>query len=307
MAIDDATAAMLGNIAAQGGPPLHELAPADMRAMGAAFAALAGPPLDMNDVSDTSHGDIALRVLRPVATPVGVIVWFHGGGWTFGNIDDADPVARRLAAATRCTVVVVDYRLAPEHPHPAAADDAIAATAWAIEHLGELASAGAPLLVGGDSAGGNLAAVVTHHACAAGWSLAGQVLVQPVTDCDFDTASYTDPDNQLVLDRNAMQRFWDFYVPDASKRTDPTASPLRATDFAGLPAAVVVTSEHDPLRDDGEAYAARLTAAGVPVDHRRFEGQMHGFFLFPLALPVADDALAFVADFVTRTTSAAAA
>jgi acetyl esterase len=306
MAIDDATAAMLGNIAAQGGPPLHELAPADMRAMGAAFAALAGAPLDMHEVSDTSVGDIALRVLRPVARPAGVIVWFHGGGWTFGNIEDADPVARRLAAATQCTVVVVEYRLAPEHPHPAAADDAIAATKWAIDHVGELATSSAPILVGGDSAGGNLAAVVTHHARAAGWSLAGQVLVQPITDCDFDTTSYSDPDNQLVLDRDAMRTFWGYYVPDAAKRTNPTASPLRATDFAGLPPAVVVTSEHDPLRDDGEAYAARLTAAGVSVAHRRFEGQMHGFFLFPVALPVADDALAFVADFVTRITGAAA-
>ena len=193
--------------------------------------------------------------------------------------------ARKLAERTSCTVVLVDYRLAPEHRYPVAVDDSYAALEWVGEHAGEMARPGAPLFVAGDSAGGNLAAVMALRSRDRGGPpIAAQILIYPVTDADFERPSYTDPGNQLLLTREAMAWFWDHYVPDASRRVEPDASPLRAADLAGLPPAVVLTAEHDVLRDEGEAYAERLEAAGVPVNFQRHEGQTHGFFTL-LMLP----------------------
>ena len=189
-----------------------------------------------------------------------MIVYLHGGGWATGSLDEYDTLARKLAERTGCAVVLVDYRLAPEHPFPAAADDVWVAVQWAGSHLEQLAGKRVPLLVAGDSAGGNLAAVVVQRAHAhKGPPIAMQVLIYPVTDCVMETASYLDPANQLLVTRDSVRWFWDLYVPDAARREHPSVSPMRAVDLSGLPPAVVLTAEYDVVRDEGEAYAARLT------------------------------------------------
>jgi acetyl esterase len=203
-----------------------------------------------------------------------------------GEIAHADTLGRKLAERSSCAVVLVDYRLAPEHRYPTAVDDCWAGLQWTAANLAEITGrADAPLIVAGDSAGGNLAAIMALRARDAGGpEIALQVLVYPVTDADFDRPSYVDPENQLLLTRGAMVWFWDHYVPDAARRQEPDAAPLRAASLEGLPPAVVLTAEHDVLRDEGEAYAERLREAGVPVDFRRHEGQTHGFFTI-LLLP----------------------
>ena len=290
MAIDVATQALLGQMAEQGAKPLHEMTPAEARALADGMGALAGPAPAMRSVTDhqvpVEGGEITVRVLVPPQRPHGLIVYLHGGGWVIGGLDDYGTLCRKLAERTSCAVVQVDYRLAPEHRYPAAADDCYAATVWAAEHLAEITGRDdVPLIVAGDSAGGNLSAVVALRARDRnGPHIALQVLIYPVTDADFDRPSYHEPENQTLLTREAMVWFWDHYAPDVARRAEPDASPLRAASLAGLPPAVVLTAEHDVLRDEGEAYADRLREAGVPVDFRRHPGQMHGFFTL-LLLP----------------------
>ncbi len=247
-----------------------------------------------------SGGFVPVRILVPVARPRGVLVYYHGGGWVIGGLADFDKLGRQLAQRTGCAVLLVDYRLAPEYRFPTAVDDAWAALRWADEHRAELTGTGeqgaqAPLIVAGDSAGGNLTAIMALRARAAGGPpVALQVLVYPVTDCDLDSTSYRDPANQLMVSRDSMAWFWDHYAPDTEARLHPDASPLRSASFAGLPPAVILTAEHDVLRDEGELYATRLVKAGVPVRHRRFAGQMHGFFTLVDALPGAVAGLDYV-------------
>ena len=291
MALDHATRRILEELAAGGGKPLHEGTPEEARELSASFAAMAGPAPRMARAEDATvtaadGAAIPLRILVPPQGARGVLVYYHGGGWVIGTIDEFDTMARKLAERTSCAVVLVGYRLAPEHRYPTAVDDSYAALTWVGEHLADIAGdADVPLIVAGDSAGGNLAAVMAQRSRDRGGpAIALQVLIYPVTDADFDRPSYTDPDNQLLLTRDAMMWFWDHYVPDAAQRHHPDASPLRAGSLAGLPPAVVLTAEHDVLRDEGEDYAARLREAGVPVDARRHEGQTHGFFTI-LLLP----------------------
>jgi acetyl esterase len=284
MTLDVATAALLEQMAAAGGKALHECTPAEARAFGEAFAALAGPAPVMARAEDhmvaVDGGQIPVRVLVPPQGARGVIVYLHGGGWVIGTIDEYDTLARKLAERTSCAVVLVEYRLAPEHRYPVAVDDCYAALEWVADNAEQIAGRpGVPLIVAGDSAGGNLTAVMAQRSRDRnGPTIDLQVLVYPVTDVDFDRASYTAADNQLILTREAMVWFWDHYVPDAGRRNEPDASPLRAASLAGLAPAVVLTAEHDVLRDEGEAYAEALAAAGVPVDFRRHDGQTHGFF-----------------------------
>jgi acetyl esterase len=213
-----------------------------------------------------------------------------------GASDGAEPLAATLATRLRAAVVSVGYRLAPEHRFPVAADDSWAALDWAAQRVTDIAGGPVPLVVAGDSAGGNLAAVVARRARDAGGPhLASQVLLYPVTDADFHTPSYTDPESQLLLTRESMAWFWEHYVPDPASRSHPDASPLRAADLSGLAPAIVVTAEHDPLRDEGEAYAAALAAAGVPVAVRRFAGQIHGFVAMVGVLPGSEDGIGYVA------------
>ncbi len=289
MTLDFATAELLAQMAEGGGKPLHESSVEEARALGAGLSDMNGPAPAMFRVEErrlaVPGGEAPLRILAPLEQPAGVIVYYHGGGWVIGSIDESDTVARKLAERTSCAVVLVDYRLAPEHRYPVAVDDSYAALEWVGEHLAEIAGPGAPLFVAGDSAGGNLAAVMALRSRDRGGpAIAAQILIYPVTDADFDRPSYTDPGNQVLLTREAMVWFWDHYTPDAARRLEADASPLRAADLAGLPPAVVLTAEHDVLRDEGEAYAERLREAGVAVNFMRHEGQMHGFFTL-LMLP----------------------
>jgi acetyl esterase len=205
-------------------------------------------------------------------------------------------LAAAAAAGTGCAVVLVGYRLAPEYRYPTAVDDSLAALAWSVDHRTAIAGASVPVVVAGDSAGGNLAAVVARRARSNGGPrISLQVLVYPVTDCDLGTTSYTDPDNQLILNTQSMACFWDHYLPDPGARLHPDASPLRDPVLTNLPPAVIITAEHDVLRDEGELYATRLVKAGVPVVFRRFGGQLHGFFGYVGVLPAADAAIGFIA------------
>jgi acetyl esterase len=304
MALDEATVTLLAQLASTGTGPLHELTPAEARGAVAALRGQAGPGPEMARVQDArvraAGGSFPIRVLHPVSQPRGVIVYFHGGGWVLGSIDDTDLLGRELARRTGCAVVLPGYRLAPEYRYPTAVQDSQAALRWAADHLADIADGPVPLIVAGDSAGGNLAAIAARAARVTGPPVAAQVLVYPVTDCDFATTSYADPANQLLVSRDSMIWFWDHYAPDRAARLHPDASPLRAPDLSGLPPAVVLTAEHDVLRDEGELYATRLLKAGVPVTHRRFDGQMHGFFTMPGVLPGSSAALDFVASALDR-------
>jgi len=303
MALDEATTAFLAQAAEAGGKPLHEMTPTEVRAMGAAMADVMGPGPEVGEVRDipvdVAGGRITVRSYRPTGEPRAAVVYFHGGGWVTGALDEFDALMRQLVDRAGATVLAVDYRLAPEHPYPTAAEDAWAALRWADEHLADVGPR-VPLVVAGDSAGGNLAAIVARRSVVEGGPrVALQILAYPVTDAALDTASYTDPANQLLVSRESMIWFWDHYCPP-ELRSNPDASPLRADDLAGLPPAVVLTAEHDPLRDEGEAYAAKLAAAGVEVEARRFDGQMHGFFTMVNLLPGAALGMDYVVEHLDR-------
>jgi acetyl esterase len=284
MALDRATTALLEQMAAAGGKPISESTPEEARALGAGIAALAGPPARMSRIENhevpVDGGTITCRVLVPVQQARGVIVYYHGGGWVIGNIDEFETLGTKLAERASCAVVLVNYRKAPEHRYPVAADDSYAALEWTAANLASIAGrADVPLIVAGDSAGGNLSAVMALRARDRnGPKIALQVLIYPVTGADFTTGSYVDPENQTLLTKDGMVWFWDHYAPDPAIRNEPDASPIMAADLSGLPPAVVITAEHDVLRDEGEAYAERLRAAGVPVDFKRYPGQIHAFF-----------------------------
>jgi acetyl esterase len=232
-------------------------------------------------VADHHAGSVPVRLYVPEAaeTPGPLLVYFHGGGWVQGSVATHDAGCRLLAHHSGVRVLSVDYRLAPEHPYPAAVEDAIAAYAWAAEHAARLGADPARLAVGGDSAGGNLAAVVALAARDDERlpDAVFQLLLYPVTDVAEKSASYRSFATGYVLTESGMDWFTDKYLPDAALRAEPQASPLRATDLTGLPPAYVASCIPDVLRDEGEAYAARLRAAGVPVATQRHD-QVHGFF-----------------------------
>ena len=211
---------------------MHERTPADARAYRAELAALNGPAPSMARSEDhtieRSDGSFQVRVLVPVEPPAGVVVYYHGGGWVVGSIDESETLGRKLAERTSCAVVLVDYRLAPEHPYPVAVDDSYAALEWTAEHMQEIAGREVPLFVAGDSAGGNLSAVMALRARDRnGPQIAMQVLIYPVTDANFDRPSYTDPENQLLLTRDSMIWFFDHYIPGclAAQRTGGLSAP----------------------------------------------------------------------------------
>jgi acetyl esterase len=243
---------------------------------------------------DGADGDLALRVYRPEAdAPTGVLVYFHGGGWVIGDLDSHDETCRRLCRGAGVTVVSVHYRRAPETTFPGAAEDCFAATAWVADHAAELGVDEKRIAVGGDSAGGNLAAAVALMARDRGGpALRFQLLIYPVTAADFETTSYRENGEGYLLSRRAMQWFWDQYVPDLDQRGVPYAAPLAAPSLAGLPPALVQTAEYDPLRDEGEAFAAALRRDGVPVTATRYDGLIHGFFGMQEAVAAARPALA---------------
>ena len=306
MTLDIASTAFLAQSATSGAPALHEVSPDEARLMYTGMASLSheGPHMaSMEEVAipTTDGATIRAHVLTPKGTPKSVIVYYHGGGWVIGNIDDYLTVGRHLAARTQSVVVLAGYRLAPEHTFPTAPNDCWDALKWVDQNVEKLAGRRVPLIVAGDSAGGNLAAVVANRAKQEGGpTLSLQVLVYPVTDGAMDTGSHKDPANQLMLSYDTMSWFWDHYAPDKQQRLDPAASPLRADDLSGVAPAVVLTAQYDVLCDEGEAYADKLEAAGVPVVRKRFDRQMHGFFTMHDVLPGATKALNYVGEQIDR-------
>jgi acetyl esterase len=257
-------------------------------------------PDPVHEVRDLSvpvpGGTVATRLFRPeAARDLPLVVYFHGGAWVFCDLDTHEPLCRTLARVSGCVVVSVDYRLAPEHPFPMPLEDCYHATHWLAQHAGELGVDATRLAVAGDSAGGNLAAGVTRLARARGLAICYQALIYPVTDASFEHASWREFGHGYLLERDVMEWAWECYVPDAARRDDPLASPLNANDCAGLPPATIITADHDPLRDEGEAYGARLRESGVTVMLRRYLGVVHGFASLPSASPSATRALADVA------------
>jgi acetyl esterase len=250
-----------------------------------------GEPDEVDQVEDRMipgpAGPLRLRIYSPRSdAPLPGLVWLHGGGWVVGSLDSHDGLCRALAARTPCVVVAVDYRLAPEHPFPAGLEDAWAATVWTAGEAEALGIDPARVAVGGDSSGGNLAAVVALRARDRGVPLALQVLVYPVADSDLDRPSYSEHGIGLNLSTAKMEWYWGLYMHGADA-AHPDASPLRAEELAGVAPALVLTAEHDILRSEGEAYAARLAEAGVPVTCTGYEGMIHGFIRMPA---LVDDA-----------------
>jgi acetyl esterase len=224
----------------------------------------------------SSSGNLGSTSTRPESHPI--VVFFHGGGWVLGSITSHDALCRRLCNQSACIVVSVEYRLAPEHKYPAAVDDSFAATEWIAGHASELGGDPERVAVAGDSAGANLAAVVALRARQRGLpKLACQVLIYPITDYMPDFESYRTNGGGYFLTTETVAWFWQLYLNDPSEGRHVDASPLRAEDFAGLPPAVVLVAEFDPLRDEGLAYADRLESAGVPVERITCMGMIHGF------------------------------
>ncbi|HEX4811713.1 MAG TPA: alpha/beta hydrolase [Nonomuraea sp.] len=267
----------------------------DMRAQDA-MAAHRGPLTKLPFVRDEVAEDVPIRIYRadPGDGRLPVLVYFHGGGWVFGSVKRNDAVGRDLAIRTGAAVVSVDYRLAPEHAFPAAADDAWTVVRDIFARPAFYQSDGT-VAVMGDSAGGNLAAVAAWLARDAGLRLSHQVLVYPVLDTAMDTPSYREFAKGFGLDAAEMAWFARQYAPGADP-ADPRLSPLRLADLSGLPPATVVTAEYDVVRDEAERYAGRLAAAGVPVQLRRFDGALHGFFGLPGLFDQAAEARAYIAD-----------
>jgi acetyl esterase len=224
-------------------------------------------------------GEIPIRVYYPSeGSDFPGLVWFHGGGWVLGDLDTADFNCRNLANGSKCVVISIDYRLAPETPFPGAIDDCYLATEWVSNHAAELGIDGQKIAVGGDSAGGNLAACVSLRARDNNLPLGFQLLVYPVINADFNTPSYLENANGYLVTRDFIQWCWDCYVPDRDERNHPDVSPINADNLSGLAPAFIITAEFDPLRDEGEAYGDALQAAGVDVEVKRYDGMIHGFF-----------------------------
>ena len=225
-------------------------------------------------------GALPVRIYWPEASdgPAPLVVFCHGGGFVLCSLDTHDELCRALCRGAGAVVVSVDYRLAPEAPYPAAADDCYAGLVWAVAHAAELGADAGRVAIAGDSAGGNLAAVTALRARDMGGpALRHQCLIYPVTDCRFDTPSYIENAEGYFLTAESMRWFWSHYLQDMGRAAEPYASPLRSPDLSGLPPALVITAEYDPLRDEGEHYAQALSAAGVPTVLRRYDGMIHGF------------------------------
>ena len=303
MSLDRHVKSLLDQLAAVGGPKLWEVGPQAARiAMRSSIFRTADMPCGeiRNCTFRGPAGEVGLRVYTPIrasAASLPGLVFFHGGGFVLGDLETHDGLCRALANESGCRVVSVDYRLAPEHPFPAAVEDCIAATEWIAANAAEFGVDRARLAVGGDSAGGNLAAVVALVAKQRGApKLLFQLLIYPVAQLGgAETVSMRENGKGYFLEKASMEWFTKLYCPDASQRTDPRLSPLLARDVTGLPPAYVVTAGFDPLRDEGKAYADKLDAAGVPVTYVNYPGMVHGFFAFRGLVPKAREAVAAAA------------
>lgn len=306
MPLDPNVAGFLQFLAASGTPEIAEGTVEQARAaIRTLMVDLRDPSIvvEVGSVSDaTIAATIPSRVYRPAATgPTPTVVYLHGGGFVIGDLDTHDNICRRLSADLDAVVVSVDYRLAPEHRFPAAVEDCYAALTWVAEHLDEYGGDPARLVVGGDSAGGNLAAVCAQLAHADGLPLAAQLLVYPAVDLLGDYPSRTENAEGYFLTLADMYWFAEHYTglregdPGAAELdADPRLSPIRTASLAGLAPAIVATAEFDPLRDEGNAYAAALETAGVPVAHRQFPGLIHGFYGLEHLSPAIADATSWI-------------
>ena len=271
-------------------PPLETLSVPEARARSEEMMKRFGPGEPVAEVRERTvpgpAGEIPVRFYVPAGhAPFPVLVFFHGGGWVVGSLETTDFYCRAVTNAAGCVVASVNYRHAPEHRFPAAAEDAYAATKWIAENAATLNVDAGRLSVGGSSAGGNLAAVTAVLARDKGGpTIRAQVLSVPVMDFNFDTKSYRDNAHDYGLTRSAMQWFWNHYLQSEADGAHPHASPLRVKDLGGLPPAFISTAEYDPLRDEGAAYAKRLREAGVAVEHRDYPGMVH-MFLGPDSVP----------------------
>jgi acetyl esterase len=296
MPLDPQAQQVLEQIAALGLPPNHLVSPSQARINMKSRPRAAGPEVTrVEDRLIPGPGvDIPVRIYTPTGSgPFPILVWFHGGGWVVGDLETADPTARYLTVGAKCVVISVDYRLAPETKFPGAADDCYAATVWAAQQATRLNGDPSKIAVGGDSAGGNLAAAVALMARdRGGLSLAFQLLVYPVTARDFDMPSYRQNAEGYGLALDAMRWYWDHYLQHPDDASNPYAAPLVAENLKGLPPALVITAECDPLRDEGEAFAKRLQAAGVPTTYSRYDGMIHGFFGMTAVLDKGKQAVA---------------
>ena len=302
MVLNPQVRTFLDELNALGAPPPETLTADQARAANAAGAEALGPPEPVAAIQDRTlpghTGEIPIRVYVPQGTgPFPVFVYYHGGGWVLGSVPTHDGLCCQVANAARCLVVSVEYRLAPEHKYPAAVDDAYAATAWVFANAGQIGGDSRRVAVGGDSAGGNLAAAVCLMARdRQTFKPALQVLIYPITDYSLDTPSYLENAEGYLLTRASMKWFWECYLAHEEDGDQPYASPLRAGDLSRLPPALVITAEHDPLRDEGEAYAARLREAGVPVTSTRYDGMIHAFIRRTAIFDKARTAMQEVAD-----------
>ncbi len=306
MPLDPQAKAFLDQLAAANIPDAPSMTPREVRSQMEVGSLMLGRPPKVGRLDDLTipgpAGPLRARLTAPEsasasAEPVPGLVYFHGGGWVAGSIATHDHLCRAITNASGLAVVSVDYRLAPEHPFPAAVDDAEAATAWVAANATSLGIDPARLAVGGDSAGGNLAAVVARRARDRGGPpLAFQLLLYPATDADLNSSSYLENAEGYFLTRAAMAWYWDHYIPDPARRLEPDASPLRADDLSGLPPALVITAGYDPLRDEAESYARRLAQAGVAVRHSPYPGMIHGFLRRHSAMDQGKAALAEIAE-----------
>ena len=303
MPVDPTIQSLLDSIGGPDSPDLSDLGVDEARGLMKMMSTIEGEPEAVASVvSQTVPGpadDIPVRIYRPTPGPdedvdstLGILVWFHGGGWVIGDLDSADGTARQLANRAHAVVVSVDYRLAPEHPFPAGPDDCWAALQWVADHAAELGGDPTRIAVGGDSAGGNLAAVTAIRARDAGGPrLIHQLLVYPATDLTLSHGSIDENGEGYLLSKTAMTWFTDLYLGTDGDAKDPMASPLFTADLSGLPPATVLTAGYDPLRDEGEAYVAALRAEGVPVELTRYDTMIHGFFSMGSMSPVAAGAV----------------
>lgn len=274
---------LLDGMAQAGGPVLSEMSAPEARAMFKNMTVF-DQPEEVTRVDDRlvpgADNDVPVRVYTPhdaVGGDAGLLLWLHGGGWVIGDLDTADATARALANRSGAVVVSVDYRLAPEHRAPAALEDALAALTWSVENAELLGVDASRVAVGGDSAGGNVAAVLCQRVRDGfGPYIDFQLLIYPVVDCTLSHPSIEENAEGYFLTKDAMVWFTGHYVGELDPK-DPSVSPLHADTLAGLPPALVITAQYDPLRDEGEAYATALRDAGVPVEAVRYDGQIHGF------------------------------
>lgn len=296
---------------AEGRPtPPHLLPVEEVRQLARDFATLNGPPVPVAKVQDRHipgpAGEIPIRIYWPRELHpderIPVTLYFHGGGWVVCGLDTHDTYCRRFASSAECIVVLVDYRLAPEHRFPAAVDDCYAALKWLKEEAPHIGADRRKISVAGDSAGGNLSAVICLKSRDLnGPPIAAQALIYPVTDhWDAGYLSYTENAEGYGLTRDFMKWFWQHYLGPDGDRRHPYASPLRAPSVASLPPALMITAEYDPLRDEAHAYADRLEQAGNIVLRKQYHGQIHGFFGYSSMTSDADDAMQTIAKFFTR-------